>query len=219
VPSTESYLWNNGATTPMILAEVPGLYTVEDTSMALCWILRDTISFNILPPPMVSIAADTTGFCDIGQVTLTAAAIGAQTLLWSNGETSQTILVSSAGAYSVVATNICGSSTATLNLVLPNCGNIEECKLEIPNAFSPDGDGINDLFRPLSNCEAYAEFYFRIYSRWGQLVFESNNPTQGWNGTFKNKAMPSDLYGWILEYRFPEEEEVKLEKGEVTLMR
>lgn len=219
VPGAESYLWNNGATTPMILAEAPGLFTVEDTSMVLCWILRDTISFNILPPPMVTIAADTTGYCEFGQVTLTAAAIGAQTLLWSNGETSATILVTSAGAYSVVATNICGSATSNINLVLPECGITEECKLEIPNAFTPDGDGVNDQFRALSNCENYEEFYMRIYSRWGQLVFETRNPTQGWNGVFKDKALPSDLYGWILEYRFPDEAEVKLEKGEVTLLR
>ena len=220
VAGAESYAWNTGASTAQILADVPGTYFVEDTSNLQCWILRDTISFNILPPPFVSIGADTTGFCELGEATLTAAAVGAESLFWSTGATTSVITVSTAGTYTVQAENMCGTTIQTLNLELPNCtGEPEDCYLEIPNAFSPDNDGSNDKFNPLSNCTIYEEYYLRVYSRWGQLVFESTNPTQGWDGRYNSEPMVSDLYAWILEYRFPNDTEVKLEKGEVTLLR
>ena len=216
----ESYLWNTGATTPVIQANVPGTYFVEDTSNIRCWILRDTVSFNILPPPVVTIGADTTGFCELGEATLVAGAVGAASLFWSTGETTSTIIVSTPGIYTVQAENMCGTTIESINLILPNCtGEPEECVLEVPNAFTPDNDGSNDRFLPLSNCTQYQEYYLRIYSRWGQLVYESSNPTQGWDGRYNSKPMASDLYAWILEYRFPQDETVRLEKGEVTLLR
>lgn len=220
VPGAESYVWSNGATSPQILAEVPGTYFVEDTSHVECWILRDTVSFNILPPPFVSIAADTTGFCEIGQVTLIASAVGAESLFWNTGATTATITVTQEGLYTVQAENMCGTTIESISLVLPDCdGPPMECRLEFPNAFTPDNDGSNDRFRPLSNCEVFGEYRLRIYSRWGELVYESTEPAQGWDGQYKENPMASDLYAWILEYRFPEEEETKLEKGEVTLVR
>ena len=220
VPGAESYLWSTEATTPVIVAEVPGTYFVEDTSHAECWILRDTISFQILPPPNVGIGVDTTGFCESGIITLIAGAIGAETLTWSTGETSGAIQVTAAGTYSLTGVNMCGTTTATLTLTLPDCtGQPADCRIEFPNAFTPDGDGLNDKYKPLSDCEIYAEYRFRIYSRWGQLVYESTDPSTGWDGNYEDKPMPSDLFAWILEYRFPNEEEPTLEKGEVTLLR
>ena len=220
VQGAESYAWNNGAITPQILAETPGTYFVEDTSFLQCWILRDTVSFNILPPPFVSLAADTTGYCETGQATLVAGVVGADSLFWSTGETTSTIVVTQEGAYSIQAFNKCGTTIESINLVLPDCsGDPEDCRVEMPNAFSPDNDGLNDLFKPLSNCQRYEEYAFRIYSRWGQLVFESSDPLQGWDGRFEQEPMASDLYAWILEYRFPNDETARLEKGEVTLLR
>ncbi|MBK7406982.1 MAG: gliding motility-associated C-terminal domain-containing protein [Saprospirales bacterium] len=205
---------------PTMLPLDSGTYFVEDTSNLQCWILRDTVSFNILPPPFVSIGVDTTGFCELGVATLVAAAVGAESLFWSTGATTSTISVSTSGTYTVQGENMCGTTIQTLNLVLPNCtGEPADCHLEFPNAFSPDNDGSNDHFSPLSNCKVYEEYYLRIYSRWGQLVFESTNPTQGWDGQYNNKPMASDLYAWVLEYRFPNDAEVKLEKGEITLLR
>lgn len=220
VQGAESYQWNTGATTAQILADVPGIYFVEDTSHMECWILRDTAVFNILPPPVVTIGADTTGFCETGIATLTAIAVGAESLFWSTGATTSTITVSEAGAYTVQAQNICGTAIQSFTLVLPDCdGPQGECRLEIPNVFTPDGDGTNDRFRPLSNCEVYDEYRLRIYSRWGELVFTSSSPAEAWDGRYNDEPMASDLYAWILEYRFPEQEETKLEKGEVTLIR
>ncbi|MCB9283495.1 MAG: gliding motility-associated C-terminal domain-containing protein [Lewinellaceae bacterium] len=216
----ESYVWNTGATTPVIQADVPGTYWVEDTSNVRCWILRDTVSFNILPPPVVTIGADTTGFCEFGEATLVAGTVGASSLFWSTGETSSTIIVTTPGIYTVQAENMCGTTIESIDLILPNCtGEPEVCKLELPNAFTPDNDGSNDRFLPLSNCSNYEEYYLRIYSRWGQLVYESTNPTQGWDGRYNSKPLASDLYAWILEYRFPQDDAVRLEKGEVTLLR
>jgi gliding motility-associated-like protein len=89
----------------------------------------------------------------------------------------------------------------------------------IPTAFSPDGDGSNDFFRPLNlNTEFIREF--KIYNRWGNLVYDS--PTLsggGWDGTFNNTEQPRDVYMFLLTYKFPQNPEPITIRGEVTLMR
>lgn len=66
----------------------------------------------------------------------------------------------------------------------------------IPSAFTPNGDGINDTFGIKG--EGIKNFTLRIYNRWGELVFESNNPKQQWDGTYQGKPEMSDTYVYQL---------------------
>jgi gliding motility-associated-like protein len=68
----------------------------------------------------------------------------------------------------------------------------------VPKAWSPDINGHNDLLAPLC-VNIKRIIYFRIFNRWGQLVFETNQMKQGWNGIFKGKPQVSDAYTWALE--------------------
>ena len=72
-----------------------------------------------------------------------------------------------------------------------------EQKLYIPNAFSPNNDGLNDLFRPTFIGPA-ASYRFNIYNRWGQLVFSSRIPGVGWNGVFQSKQQPAGVYVYYI---------------------
>jgi len=88
----------------------------------------------------------------------------------------------------------------------------------IPNAFTPNNDGHNDKLwircgRPLE-IEA-----FQIYDRWGKMVFETKDIAIGWDGRFKNKALPPDVYGYYLLFRCPDTGEKILKKGNVTILR
>jgi gliding motility-associated-like protein len=68
----------------------------------------------------------------------------------------------------------------------------------VPKAWSPNGDGHNDRLYPLTlNIREIK--YFRIYNRWGQLVFETNTIGQGWDGMFKGKMQTLDVYTWTAE--------------------
>ncbi|MEO7523310.1 MAG: gliding motility-associated C-terminal domain-containing protein, partial [Ferruginibacter sp.] len=68
----------------------------------------------------------------------------------------------------------------------------------VPNAFSPNGDGLNDIFRVVPVGIAYTD-YFKIFNRFGQLVFESNEWMKGWDGSFRGKKQPIGNYVWVLK--------------------
>jgi gliding motility-associated-like protein len=86
----------------------------------------------------------------------------------------------------------------------------------VPNAFSPNGDNLNDELFVRGN--TIDELYFAIYNRWGQLVFETDNQNVGWNGTFKGKDLPPDSFGYYLEVRCFNGE-TYFEKGNISLIR
>lgn len=73
-----------------------------------------------------------------------------------------------------------------------------EQKLYVPNAFTPNHDGINDVFRPIFTGPA-SKFYFEIFNRWGQLLFHSNTPGEGWDGRFHATLQTNDVYVYYIK--------------------
>ncbi len=103
--------------------------------------------------------------------------------------------------------------TVTVVVIPTRC---EEPFIFIPNAFSPNGDGLNDeLFVRGLNI---ANVYLAVYNRWGQKVFESTSLFDGWDGTFKGKALAPDVYGYYLEVDCGDGQTF-FKKGNVTLLR
>ena len=101
----------------------------------------------------------------------------------------------------------------------------------LPNSFSPNEDGENDVFRVLTNVDADQNFNngfkeggaivevdFRIYNRYGEMVFRTTDPHEGWDGNFKGKPVNPATYSYLLEYRLINGVS-KLLKGNVTLFR
>lgn len=86
----------------------------------------------------------------------------------------------------------------------------------IADIFSPNGDGANDIFYVRSS-EA-EELSFRVFDRWGKMVFESNDVEKGWDGTYKGKELESGIYFWYVTMKTVGGEELN-EKGDVTLKR
>ena len=66
--------------------------------------------------------------------------------------------------------------------------------LEMPNAFSPNGDGINDIYMAKTNHKSLIEFHAYIFNRWGQKLFEWTNPDEGWDGTYKGSPVKAGVY-------------------------
>ncbi len=88
--------------------------------------------------------------------------------------------------------------------------------LYIPNAFSPDGDGINDYFRIWG--QGINDIEVEIYNRWGQMVFKSFNMNEMWDGKFNDKLSPSGTYVYRVKSKNSNSEEY-LESGTVSLVR
>jgi gliding motility-associated-like protein len=77
---------------------------------------------------------------------------------------------------------------------------LSTCRIDVPTAFTPNGDGLNDFFGPL-NALVAGNFLFRVYNRWGGLVYESKDWTKPWDGTIKGAQQPASNYVWTLSYR------------------
>ncbi len=92
---------------------------------------------------------------------------------------------------------------------------VRETKIDVPNLFTPNGDGVNDQFEVLYT-DAIQILDFKVYNRWGQLVYR-HGTLPIWDGIINGKQAPADVYIWTLHYRFGGKEEMI--KGEVTLMR
>ena len=71
---------------------------------------------------------------------------------------------------------------------------ISTSKLVFPNAFSPNGDGMNDIYRAKTDYQSIVEFKAVIYNRWGQKLYEWNNPAGGWDGTYKGNPVKQGVY-------------------------
>lgn len=88
---------------------------------------------------------------------------------------------------------------------------------KVPNLFSPNRDGTNDTFRPILD-PGLTVTGFKIYSRWGNLVFDNPSDPNGWDGTFNGKDLPSDVYAYVIILRYDDGQTVTL-RGDVTLLR
>lgn len=88
--------------------------------------------------------------------------------------------------------------------------------LDVPNAFSPNGDGVND--KVFVRGFGIAKMNFRIYNRWGQLIFQSTDQSIGWDGLYKGRQQPLEVYAYVLDVEFSSGERVT-KKGDITLLR
>jgi len=90
--------------------------------------------------------------------------------------------------------------------------------IEIPNAFTPNLDGKNDKLELLYAGLVEIEF-FRVYNRWGEVIFETIDPAVGWDGTFKNEDQPAGVYTYLIKGIDPTTNETYIKSGNVTLIR
>ena len=112
----------------------------------------------------------------------------------------------------------CGVDTLQTRVTIIDCDTIvDECKLFIPTAFTPDGDGINESFKPISRC-AVEKFELQIFNRWVQMIYKSSNPNASWNGKYKESNCPIGTYVYQLKYKVPSKPLIQT-KGTIMLLK
>ncbi|HSK13824.1 MAG TPA: T9SS type B sorting domain-containing protein, partial [Phnomibacter sp.] len=94
---------------------------------------------------------------------------------------------------------------------------IERADIKVPTAFTPNGDGLNDVLRPILMGLTDLKF-FRVYNRYGELLFETNNAKEGWNGTYKGREQLPQAYVWAAE-GIDADGNVVVKKGTSVLIR
>ena len=160
---------------------------------------HDTIikTITIKPTPIVELGNDTVMEA-CSSIQLNAQNSGSL-FLWSTGEDSQTIeldiLNRDTTVWVVVEENACiGGDTILIEV------EAVQKQLFFPNAFSPNDDGNNDLFAPIGSTDDISFYQFLIFNRWGQMVFETKNPSEGWDGIYSDKPCPMGVYIYKVNY-------------------
>ncbi len=101
---------------------------------------------------------------------------------------------------------------------LPFSIGISESKLEMPNAFSPNGDGINDIYKAKPGYQSLVSFKASIFNRWGRKLYEWNDPAGGWDGTYKGSDVADGVYFVLVEAKGADGRTYKI-KRDVNLLR
>lgn len=134
--------------------------------------------------------------------------------IWNDGYISSSRILKSAGKYILTSSNKCGIYSDSIFIRTETC---DGC-VKFPNAFSPNADGINDLFYPHASC-GLLDYRLQIYNRVGTKVFESNLISNGWNGTYKNIVSEIDTYAYYCSYYSLMAKKYFSVKGNVTLIK
>lgn len=110
-----------------------------------------------------------------------------------------------------------GQSTANINVGLHDGPDVNHRELLVPNAFSPNGDGHNDIFK-IANFTSEKLIDFKIFNRWGTILYRSSDPKEGWDGNYKGQPQGVGVYGYVIRIGYADGN-VDTYKGTVTLIR
>ena len=135
----------------------------------------------------------------------------------ANGDAIIQLVSNTPGYVLVTATVGTGAAEKAIKYGSPARVLFVQPNIYVPRVFTPNGDGTNDLLKPiLVGISAF--HYFSVYNRWGNLIFTSQDPNTGWDGTFKGVAQPVETYLWIAEGVNTDGKTV-VQKGMVSLVR
>ncbi len=207
-----TYIWSTGETTQQITVTQTDTYTVTVTNAGCT--ASDDVTITINAPLVVDFGITDSSICPQNGESILLDAGNAASYSWAPAsETTQTITVTTAGTYTVTVTDALGCTASQSILVSILC----ESVLLFPNAFSPNNDTNNDTFRPIY--QFISDYRLKVYNRWGELVFDTTDITEGWDGTtLKSKKQEIGVYVWYAEYTDNLGNHFK-QQGNVSLLR
>ena len=218
-----NYSWSNGATTSSIslILTSTSTYSVV-VSTGSC---SDTASANVVVNPSPNVAAFNSVTISSGQST-TLGASGGGNYSWSSGNTDASITVSplltTTYCVTVINSSGCSDSACVIVTVITDsldCSFSKTGELFIPNAFSPNNDGENDRIKLLyGNYDCIKTYLFVVYDRWGEKVFESQNPKDEWNGSYNGRVENNAVFVWYMKAELLNGDKI-VKKGNISLAR
>ncbi|MCU0433562.1 MAG: gliding motility-associated C-terminal domain-containing protein [Bacteroidia bacterium] len=204
-----SYNWNTGANSAAISINQAGNYSVI-VNQAGC-VAADSIRVTYTTTPQLG---DDLSLCLIENNIVLDAGTLPGSYRWSTGDTTSSITISEPGIYSLTVTS--GSCILTDSITIT--GNPGGSLLYVPNSFTPNGDGLNDNFKPIGT--DIISFNLLIFNRWGELIFETNDYNSGWNGITGNQQAENEVYVYLINYSSSCSEGLTLRKmGHVSVIR
>lgn len=223
-----SYTWSNGENTQTIKVTEAGTYSVTVTRNSCSSTASTRVISGTLPTSTISVspAQPTAGVLGLERtaylcvengetLTLTADSTNtAQSVTWNTGLNTNQITVNAAGTY--VATIRFSAGCTVIDSVVVE--DVCEVKFIVPTAFSPNGDGTNDGLQIFG--KGFFKLDFRVFNRWGELIYFSKSQDNQWDGTAHGFDAPNGTYVWRAIYEDVRSPGTKIKKfGRVTLVR
>jgi len=208
--SPYQYLWSNGANSASLNNLNAGQYRLTITDANGCTQQSNALvvdsTFNSF---QINLGRDT-AFCS-GNLVLNPGSFNSYK--WQDNSTSSSYTVNQSGKYWVTVNDANGCTAKDTINVTVDCSGIY-----FPSAFTPNNDFKNDGFGPLGNLAALSNYQLRVFNRWGQEVFFSNNPYAQWNGKTKGLNADIGVYVWMASFSL-NNQPIESRKGTVTLIR
>lgn len=220
----ESYIWSTGESGSTITIDSSGIYYVTVTDAFGCTGISDPITVTIHTYPDIDAQPDTIFVSDgeLAQLNVTTSSTGDVTFNWWPAENVTCIacpdpfgIIYNAQEIFYVTGSEFGCVSPPDTVVVIN----ESTGLIVPNAFTPNGDGLNDAFKPYSEL-IFPKYELQIYNRWGEQLFITDDITEAWDGTYLGKEQEVGTYIWVINYeKFNDRNGDITLKGTVTLLR
>lgn len=228
----QQFFWNFGdgttetTSSPQHVYNTPGTYNVnlKVIDSATCNIVDSTsYTISIAGKPKASFSYAPTPTQENMPVQFTNSSIGASSYKWNFGD-GDSLTTSSQNTiqhiYNETGTfNTCLIARNNVGCADTTCQSISAIIFpvtDVPNAFTPNNDGIND--KVFVRGFGIKRMQWRIYNRWGTLVFETSDRTQGWDGTYKGNLQPKEVYHFVLDVEYSDNTKYQ-KKGDITLLR
>ncbi|HMI79125.1 MAG TPA: T9SS type B sorting domain-containing protein, partial [Ferruginibacter sp.] len=191
--SFNTYLWQDGSAAPQYTVAVPGTYVVTVTNQFNCKASARIIFRKIVPLPANFLPKDQ-DLCTGNVFKINVP--GYWSYVWNTGASTPGLDIRTGGNYYLTVTNFDNcSGTDSINIKEINC-----IPVGIPNAFTPNNDNKNDYFKPGINFEI-TDYQLQVYNRVGQLLYQTKDYGQGWDGRFKGQQQSSGNYIYQVSFR------------------
>ena len=228
-----SYLWqfSNGNTStafePTQIFTPSGIYgvtlTVKTTSLCVDTSITSVNNITVNPTPYAgfTFSPQVTSIFDPDIYFYNTASSDVINWNYTFGDGSGTGYASQLHTYSdfgdYVVTQIVNNQYGCYDTLKQTVKILPEFRFWIPNCFTPDDNSLNDTFMP--STFGVINYEFDIFDRWGEKIFTTKNPKQGWNGLYKGKECKQDIYVWRITFKNVVSEKDEIHYGHVTLLR
>jgi gliding motility-associated-like protein len=217
-----TFLWSNGAVTPALQQAIAGVYYVTVADANGCEV--DT-AFEIENTHQFNVDASGGGTVTLGQtVQLQAVSTGSSQVSYQWAPATGVVCAGCAATaalpttytvYTVIATDTNGCTAQDT----VSADVIEDYTVFTPNAFTPNGDGNNDYFQFYGNAAGLKYINIMIFDRWGEKLFEADEPTFKWDGMYKGELVPPGVYVYVMKLVFINGHADEIHKGSLTVIR
>jgi gliding motility-associated-like protein len=216
--ATGPIVWSTGATSNSITVLETGDYSLSSVNSGGC---GSAANFHVTYSNATLVDAGPGGFADCEDGIQLQGSTLASNFFWEptaglDNPQSLTPIATPILTTTYTLHAIAGDCESTSSVVVvPECGN-----LKVPNVFTPNGDGFNDVFRP--DGKGVAKYSLQIFDRWGNLIFESKQYNNGWNGKINNEPAASGTYYFLLMAKDAFGQSLvgdEVMEGELTLLR